>query len=437
MTNKETKTTQLFKQLWKAKWYLAGLVLILVFIAWYLLTQSKVEPNLVAYSKRGEFRIEITETGVLRAVHSASIVAPKSQVNLQIVSIVPEGTTVNVGDVLIQFDATELQKRIDDKIAELEIARANLQKFRSEMLANQAKQRADYELAEAQFQQAKLRLQQIEFEAEIKKEEERLAMRQAEISFEQAKERIRAQAISDSAEYRTLELKVEQAQREYEKALEDLNNLTITAKQPGLVVYQEIWKGSSMGKIQVGDQPWRGQSLLEIPDLSKMEVKLEVSEVDVSKISVGMPAQVVLDAFPETKYTGKVKEVSVLARKRDTDQDVKVFDVVVLIDSTSHLMKPGMTATVTILSQILKDVVYVPIDAIETDTAAYVTRIGRFGMKRQLVKLGQRNDNFVIIQSGLSEGEKVLLLSSGKHKRQIEPDRKPEQEVHRVGVNRK
>ncbi|MCX7834746.1 MAG: efflux RND transporter periplasmic adaptor subunit [bacterium] len=429
--NQETQSIQpksIFHFILRFKWLVGVSIALAIFIVWYFIAKSNINPSLVAYSKRGELSIEITETGVLRAVQSASVVAPKSQVNLQIVSIIPEGTTVKVGDVLIQFDPTEIQKRIDDKIAELEIARANLQKFRSEMIANQAKQKADYELAEAQFQQAKLRLQQIEFEAEIKKEEERLAMRQAEITFEQAKERIRAQAISDSAEYRTLELKVEQAQREYEKALEDLNSLTITAKQPGLVVYQEIWKGSSMGKVQVGDQPWRGQALLEIPDLSAMEVKIEVSEVDVAKIAVGNPAYIVLDAFPETKYPGKVKEVSVLARKRENDQEVKVFDVIVSIDSTSNLMKPGMTTTVTILSQVLKDVVYVPIDAIETDTAAYVTYLGKFGPKKQLVKLGPRNDNFVVIQNGLSEGKKVLLFAKGQPKEKESQEIKPNPE---------
>lgn len=429
-----TNSTTPHKRNYRKVWIYPFIGIVLLFTVYFYVTRNQVDGKFAAVAKRGELRLEITETGVLRAVNSASIVAPRAQTNLQIVKMVPEGSTVNVGDSLLQFDATEVQKRIDDKIAELEIARANLQKFVSQMISNQAKQKADFDLADAQFEQAKLRLQQIEFEAEIKKQEERLAMRQAEISFEQSKERIRAQTISDSAEYRTLVLKVEQAQREYEKAMEDLSNLTIVAKQPGLVVYQEIWKGSNMAKIQVGDQPWRGQSLLEIPDLSFMEVKIEVSEVDIAKMSVGQTAQIVLDAFPETKYPGNVKEVSVLARRREQDQDVKVFDVVVSIDSVSHFMKPGMTSTVTILSHSLQNVIIIPIDAIEADTSTYVTRIGKLGQSRQRVTLGARNDNFVEVLTGISEGDRVLLQSGSKQKENDKTESSSPQQVRQVRV---
>ncbi|MDK9700669.1 MAG: efflux RND transporter periplasmic adaptor subunit [bacterium] len=411
-------------QLARKRWYLTLIILVVLGYWGYRSFFGVSDEYATAEVKRGTFKIEVTETGVVRAVKSVSVVAPKSQTTLQIIDMVPEGTTVNVGDLLIQFDPTELQKKIDDKSAELEIAQANLQKFRSEMESNRAKSKGELESADAQFKQAKLRLQQMEFEAEVKKEEERLAMRQAEISYEQARARIVAQLTADSADLRTLELKIKQAQLDLDKAHNDLKDLRIEAKQPGLVVYLEMWKGNNMAKIQVGDQPWRGMSLLEIPDLSSMEAKIEVNEVEVARITKGAPAKIVLDAFPDPAYTGKVKEISVLARRKENDENVKVFDVVVSIDSASSMMKPGITATVAVLAEETANAVYVPIDAIETDSLSYVYVVGTTGSKRTQVKLGKRNDDFVVIESGVEPGQKVRLLS--KKVKSDDEEEKPE-----------
>ncbi len=412
-SNNSTEATRWkqFKKLIYQRWYLAfPVALIICFLGYYLLFHSS-EEYVTAVVQKGAFRIEVVESGVIRAVNSSSIVAPKSQTNLQIINMVPEGKTVNVGDMLIQFDPTELQKKIDDKQAELEIAIANLQKSQSQMLANRAKSVGDSESADAQYKQARLRLTQMEFEADVKKQEEQLAMRQAEISFKQAKDRIRSEAMSDSADERTLLLKIKQAQLDLDKARTDLGELTILAKQPGLVVYQEIWKGNNMSKVQVGDQPWRGMALLEIPDLSSMEVKIEVNEVDVAKIAKGQPAKVILDAFPDPPFKGHVKDVSVLARRKESDPEVKVFDIVVAIDSSSATMKPGMSATVTIQADVIPDAVFAPIDAVEIDSASYVWRVGATGASRTKVTLGKRNDDFVVIQNGVEPGDRVRLLS--------------------------
>jgi len=413
-------------QLWrisKQRWYFSVPVAILVLYFLYSIFFVTKEEYAIAEVKKGTLKIEVVESGAIRAVKSVSIVAPKAQTSLQIINMVPEGTTVKVGDMLIQFDPTELQKKIDDKEAELEIAQASLQKFQSEMISNRSKAKGDSESADAQYKQARLQLQQMEFEADVKKQEEQLAMRQAEIAFQQAKERILAQAVSDSADERSLKLKVKQAQSDLEKARADLAELSIVAKQPGLVVYQEIWKGSTMSKVQVGDQPWRGQSILEIPDLSELEVKIEVNEIDVAKIQKGQPAKVILDAFPDPPFHGHVKDVAVLAKRKDSDPDIKVFDVVVAVDSVSNLMKPGMSSTVTILADELKDVLYVPIDAVEMDSSSFVWVVGRTSATRTKVALGKRNDDFVEIKSGVEPGEKVRLLSQkAKADEQSKPD---------------
>jgi len=81
------------------------------------------------------------------------------------------------------------------------------------------------------------------------------------------------------------------------------------------VIYSKIWKGNKTGKIQIGDTPWRGQSLIELPDLSEIEVETTVNEVDISKIAIGMKVNIILDAFREKIYTGEITTISRLAHR--------------------------------------------------------------------------------------------------------------------------
>ena len=141
----------------------------------------------------GKFKIESTATGEVQATHSINISAPRVRSNLQIVRLVDEGTVVDSGDFLIQFDTDELQKKIDEAQSELEIAQANLQKSKASMEANMSQLVSSLENSQASYELAKLRLDQMAFEADVRVQEEKLRMRQSEISLEQSTTKIKSQ----------------------------------------------------------------------------------------------------------------------------------------------------------------------------------------------------------------------------------------------------
>jgi RND family efflux transporter MFP subunit len=280
------------------------------------------------------------------------------------------------------------------------------------MESNMAQLRASLESSRSSYRQAELRLEQMQFEADIVKEEQQLALRQAEINLEQAKARITQQAIIDSAELVTLELRVQQALAELDKAKQDLGKLTITAPQPGLVVYKKIWKGGDFSEVRIGDQPWRGQALLELPDLSQMEVETSVSEIDVSRVEAGQRAEMVLDAFPEKTFTGEVTDVSTLARiDEDKPGEVKIFDVVIRVNEHDDILKPGMTVRAEVIVDTVADAMWVPLDAVFTEgERSIVYRAGGGGFKAREVELGTRNQNFVVVKEGLKPEDEVALV---------------------------
>jgi|GEM_PF-167354 len=398
----------------------AGAIILVVLLILSLGSNSGTS-NLPTYKvTRGDFRVSLQETGELKAQNSVGISAPRVRTSLQIIYLAPKGEHVVIGDTLIVFDGTELQQTIDGKVNEMEIENANYDKSKSSMASQMADLEAQLQSTEASYRIAELRLEQMQFEADVKKEEQELSLTQSRISLEQAHKRIEQQKIMNGAELKTLELQVAQAQSELDKAKRDLDKMTIVAPSPGLVVYRKIWKGGDMGEVQVGDTPWRGQSLLELPDLTIMEVATAVNEVDVAKIEIGQKAIVIPDAFPDQRYSGEVIDVAGLARNDErSDAEVKVFDVTIQLDSTDALLKPGMTVSSTILINEVPDTLYIPIDAVFSsgDETFVYRQSGSF--KKTLVELGIRNDNYVLLTGGLEEGDQVSLVDPTK---QFDPD---------------
>lgn len=393
-----------------AFWRWTAPVLVVASIVWMSLPDDV--STLPAFTvKSGEFVVDLKEPGKLRAENSVLVTSPPARVNLQIIDLVPEGAQVHAGDFLIQFDTTELRQQLDDQIAERDIARATLTKSQASMASHMASLQSSLENSRASYRLSELRLEQMKFEADVRVEEGRLSLKQAEISLKQAEAEIAAQMQIDSADVRSLELKLKQAEFDITKTRGDLDRLRMTAPSPGLVVYKETWRGGEMSKIKIGDTPWRGAALIEIPDLSIMQVATAVSEVDFSMVKVGQEATIKLDAYPDPVFKGEVIEVAALARGAEGESRARMFDVVVRILGSDPLLRPGMSATANIIVSRTPEKLSVPIEAVfdRGGRMAVFAANGR-GFDERLVKLGDRNDNFVVIEEGLREGERVALV---------------------------
>ncbi len=381
---------------------LAGTVVVIIVLLW-LSGIGEVSREVPTISvSRGNFVLSLSENGRLAAKRKVTISAPRIRGGLTIVKLAKEGSMVEKGDFLIQFDATEQETKLRDAQSELKIARANLEKAE-----------AQYEM---DIKQLELELKKAERNYSEKLSEAPIIRKEAELELEIAKLNYDSRKRSLKADIEKMRVEVEKAQDKKEQAERDLEKMTITAPIPGLVVYQETWRGGSMAKIQEGDTPWSGQSLIELPDLSAMIVETTVSEVDVSKVQTGQKVDIRLDAIPGPIYTGSVTDIGTLAHRKEHGSQINVFDVEVTIDTTDERLKPGMSAKADIIIDVYEDVLSVPLEAVfeRDDTTVVYTQ----GGKKIPVALGARNDNGVIITSGLVEGDRIAL---------IDPTREPEE----------
>jgi RND family efflux transporter MFP subunit len=144
--------------------------------------------------------------------------------------------------------------------------------------------------------------------------------------------------------------------------------------------------------------------------LSLIQASVQINEVDIAKIDSGQKAIIRLDAFPETNLQGKVTEVAKLARNKERDSKVKVFDVTILLNETDKKLMPGMTVSCEIIINEIPDTLFIPLEALfqkETKDVVYLKKDGSFDAKS--VSIGIENDDYVIINNGLSVGDQVAL----------------------------
>ncbi|MCP4568264.1 MAG: HlyD family efflux transporter periplasmic adaptor subunit [FCB group bacterium] len=378
------------------KYLLIGGIIVVVIVVFWIGSSMFGSSRSIPMAKilRGPLVVSLSENGRLDAERSMTISAPRIRGGLQIVKLADEGSMVEEGDFLIQFDSTEPETRLRDAESELKIANANLERSEGQYVMDMKQLELELKKAERSFSE--------------KQSEAPVIRKEAQLELDLAQLKHDTQKIMLEAEIKKQKVEVDKATETKERATRDLNKMTITAPIPGLVVYMEIWKGGSMEKVQEGDSPWGGQGLINLPDLSTMVVEAAVSEVDVSKVELGQPVEIRLDAIPGPIFTGEVTDISTLARRKERGSQINVFDIDIRIDSADTRLKPGMSAKVDVVIKTFDDVLSIPIEAVfERDDTTVVYKKGG---KKVPVALGERNDQSVIITSGLEENDEICLI---------------------------
>ena len=149
------------------------------------------------------------------------------------------------------------------------------------------------------------------------------------------------------------------------------------------------------------------QIILQMPDLSRMRSDVGVHESKVEKIRPGMRARIDVQG---SEFTGSVTKVATRPDTNSFYDTAKRYEVRVTIDGQSPLLRPGLTAEVEIVVAELENVIAVPVAAVAEQRGSHVCAVRKAGaVERRTVKLGQSNEAFVEITSGLEPGEVVLL----------------------------
>jgi HlyD family secretion protein len=195
---------------------------------------------------------------------------------------------------------------------------------------------------------------------------------------------------------------------------EQLDKCVVRAPADGVVVYDKSRPWDPGSQVRAGGMVHNQQTLFQLPDLSQMQVKVKIHESMIKKVHKGQKAEVSIESLPGTILHGTVEKVGILADTMGYWDQGGVKEYVTIIKLTDLPedagINPGMTAQVKILAHELPDVLMVPVQAVaekEGKHFAYVN--GLVSAERIEVEVGETNEKFVEIKSGLNEGQKVLL----------------------------
>ncbi len=183
---------------------------------------------------------------------------------------------------------------------------------------------------------------------------------------------------------------------------------TIRAPAPGLVVLRENHIEGRLRKPQVGDKIYQDFPLLELPDVSRMEVRARVREIDLEMLRPRQEVQAVVEAFPGKTYAGEVKTLGALALKKE-GEDEKYFGVACLLKTADTSLRPGMTTRVFLVTELRRNVLAIPREFVLRRGKDCYCRLGRgSGSTERRIDIGLEGNQYTEVRAGLKENDVVL-----------------------------
>jgi len=405
-------------------------------------SSREIGPDLTHTITRGELIVTVTEQGTLESADNTEV---KCKVRGQntIIWVIEGGTEVKPGDELVRLDTLVIEDAIAERTkyahltrsgaerARADVARSKLAiqeylegRYRSQLMTLEK----DLIIARSNLRTAQNILAHAEMMAArgyvsgLELEEKTFAVTQAELNVDVKKTQIDVlKRFTKAMELETLKgnlnaararfaAEEERAQMDAERrdlALEELEHCVIKAERSGLVIYPSAEEWKRAPEIEEGATVYRDQILLLMPDLSKMQVMVGIHESIIDRIKPGLAARITL---PDKTLDGEVSTVASVTRPAGwwTGNVVK-YDTIIKLPLAKGL-KPGMSAGVEVIIARHEDVLTIPVAAVvETAQGDFCWVKTTEGTKRRSLQLGDTNDNFIVVKTGLKEGEKVVL----------------------------
>ena len=372
----------------------AALLLAAAALAYWQFGTATPQPAYVSEpAARGDITVEVSATGTLQPLIQVDISSELSGVVRSVA--VEENQVVSKGDVLAELDTVRLAAQIERAQASVKAAAAKVTEAKTTL----------QETEQAQGRSATLSTRGMVTDQAL--EAATAARDRAAANVELAEANL---AIAEA------DLKLQQA---------DLQKSTIYAPIDGIVLTRSVNPGQTVASSMQAPVLF-----VLAANLENMELKAAVDEADIGGVEHGQTARFTVDAFPERKFDAEIREISFASV---ATEGVVTYDARLDVDNQSLLLRPGMTATVAIVTREAKDVVTVPAAAFRFSPQAtgqrstslrdlFMPRMGRRGGGRQQQRAAEPGTRTLYVlkngapeaaqvKTGATDGENVEILS--------------------------
>lgn len=386
-----------------------SIILLFAFIA----GNNTVSEELITTNvKRADFEILVSSSGQLESENQIKVMPPERMNdrslgihNLKIIKMVEEGTFVDSGDYVATLDHETVKEALKKVQDDMDKVHTEFLDAKIDSNLNLSNLRDQIINAELDLTEKKITIDESIYESPSIQKKAKMDYGKAKRKLEQQKNTYKLKQQQEKNKVDRKLITYRQLQDRYKKIEELYNSLIIYAPKAGLITYvKNPWGTTTVGSEVRGRSP-----VAEIPNMSNVISRTYINEIDISEIKKGLKVKIGIDAFPEKEFTGEVISIANVGQSMP-NSDARVFEVKIKVFGADNDLKPAMTTSNIIYAKILQDTLFIPSECVfENDSLQYVYVKGR-NIKKQIVKLGDNNENFVLVAAGVKEGEELCLI---------------------------
>ncbi len=393
------------------------ILILLSIAAFFIFTGTSSESlQITASVQRGPFEVLVFSSGQLEAQSSENIVVPEILrdrnvriYEIKITDLIEEGTVVDSGDYIASLDHKTVEEVIVGAQEELELSINNFDDAKMDSNLTLSNYRDVIINLKEEVEEMQIILDESVYESPA-------VIRKAEMDLDKAKRRLNQEISAYALRERQAASKVERSlvylkrsQERVDLLYQVYNSLRIKAPKAGMIIYG---RDRTREKIKVGStvSPWR-PVIATLPNLATMQSLTYVNEIDISKVKAGQKVIIGIDALPDRRLDGEVVSVANIGQPMPKS-DAKVFEVKINVLGKVDDLKPAMTTSNIIQTGVFEDTIFIPSETVfENDSLQYVFLETNGTIVKQIVDLGDENENYVLIRKGIKDNDKILLSS--------------------------
>lgn len=392
-----------------------------VVFGFVLLSCKQNDSNALKHCKveRKDFINAVSVPGTFESEKVVTVNAPRIRHSSEftIIELVGEGTYVKAGDTVCVLQSKEIENQYLLALKELDIAKSEYNRIKQDL-------RLQYLMLESQVQSIETTTQikqldsiQRSFSTELDKEIIDLEIERANLQKYKLEAKLNYLKKINGAVLKKMKLKIHQAENKIKHARSNLSKLYLTTRKDGLVQLEQ--NRTTNAKYAEGDKVRGRRPILKLPNLNKMQVLVTANEAYYKRIKRGQKVYLGVDAHPELKCTGSIKRKAPVGKPISRNSPLKVFDVYVKLDTINKKFIPGLSVSCQIMLDELKDTLVAPAMAIYNKDSvrfAYLKRGDKY--YKSEVSIAKESKNEYVISGGLKEGDIITL--NWKPKKSIE-----------------
>lgn len=398
-------------------WIVGVIVLASGGFAAYRYSNSKPVEVPVVGVRKGEFTITVKTRGEIKSTRSTLLSAPQVP-SIRITKLAESGKPVKPGDTVIEFDTAQLENYyLDRQTAVRTVDKEIVQQKASHKITDEA-DAMNLMTANYNVQRSELEASKAEILSEIEGAKNRINVGISKGELGQVEATINSHKVTQQADLERLDSRKDKNNRDMERVKSYLSKMVIKAPTEGIVNIlpnfrtQGSW-GQTPPPFKEGDNAWTGAAIAEIPDLSEMRIELKLEEVDRGKIRLGLPVKVKVDAIPDKEFFAELDWISPIAAVNFRGPGAgteKTFPARATLKNLDPRLRPGMSASAELLIESVPNSLLIPSRASfsQNGKPSVWIQSGQQFQVRQ-IEVGKRNDNDIIVISGLKEGDRIAL----------------------------